>query len=389
MADGGDALTVRMVERIADIPATAWDACAGAANPFVSHAFLATLEASRSVAAKTGWAPRHLAAEDAENRIVGVVPLYLKSHSYGEYVFDHGWADAYERAGGRYYPKLQVAVPFTPVPGPRVLVRPGADATVIRQALIESMAEITERLGVSSLHVTFCTADEAAAFGAADWLIRHGRQFHWSNDGYKTFDDFLAALSHSRRKSIRKERREVAAQGIEIDALTGSAIEPRHWDTFFEFYIATSDRKWGSPYLNRDFFHRLGAAMADKALLILPRKGKDYIAGALNLIGADTLYGRNWGSHGEFPFLHFEACYYQAIEFAISRGLKRVEAGAQGEHKIQRGYLPVPTFSAHWIPDAGFRKAVASFLARERQMVEHEITMLASDSPFKKNNGCG
>ncbi|HEX9461724.1 MAG TPA: GNAT family N-acetyltransferase [Alphaproteobacteria bacterium] len=389
MPDGGDALTVRMAERIAEIPAAAWNACADPANPFVSYAFLEVLEASRSVAAKAGWAPRHIVAEDAQGRVVGVVPLYLKSHSYGEYVFDHGWADAYERAGGRYYPKLQAAVPFTPVPGPRLLVRPGGDAAAIRQALIESLAEITERLGVSSLHVTFCTADEAAAFKAAGWLIRNGRQFHWNNNGYKSFDDFLAALSHSRRKSIRRERRQVAEQGIEIDALTGSAIEPRHWDAFFEFYIATSDRKWGSPYLNRDFFHRLGAAMADRVLLVLPRQGKSYIAGALNLIGADTLYGRNWGSHGEFPFLHFEACYYQAIDFAIRHGLQRVEAGAQGEHKIQRGYLPVPTFSAHWIPDSGFRKAVASFLVRETEMIEHEVAALAGHSPFKTTEGCG
>jgi len=389
MPDGGDAITVRVIERIADIPADAWDACAGTANPFVSHAFLEALEASRSAAPKAGWAPRHVIAEDAQGRVVGVVPMYLKSHSYGEYVFDHGWADAYQRAGGRYYPKLQVAVPFTPVPGPRLLVRPGADAPGIRSALIEALGAIADRLGVSSLHVTFCLPDEAAAFDDAGWLIRRGRQFHWSNQGYKTFDDFLGALSHGRRKSIRKERREVAAQGIAIDALTGSAIEPRHWDTFFEFYIATSDRKWGSPYLTRDFFHRLGAAMADKVLLILPRQGDRYIAGALNLIGADTLYGRNWGSHGEFPFLHFEACYYQAIEFAIARGLKTVEAGAQGEHKIQRGYLPVPTYSAHWIGDTNFRKAVASFLARETQMVEHEIEQLAEYTPFKETDNCG
>lgn len=386
MPDGGDAITVRMVERIADIPAAAWDACAGPDNPFVSHAFLEVLEASRSAVAKTGWAPRHIVAEDAKERIVGAVPMYLKSHSYGEYVFDHAWADAYRRAGGRYYPKLQVSVPFTPVPGPRLLVRPGDDAEAIRGALIEALAAIADRLGVSSLHTTFCTADEAAAFEEAGWLIRRGRQFHWQNAGYKTFDDFLAALSHSRRKSIRKERREVAAQGIEIDALTGAEIEPRHWDAFFEFYIATSDRKWGSPYLTRDFFHRLGAAMADRVLLVLPRQGSDYVAGALNLIGRDTLYGRNWGSHGEFPFLHFEACYYQAIEFAIARGLKRVEAGAQGEHKIQRGYLPVSTYSAHWIADTNFRKAVASFLARETEMVEYEIEALGEQSPFKETN---
>jgi predicted N-acyltransferase len=386
MPDSGEAITVRIVERIADVPAVAWDACAGFDNPFLTHAFLEALEASRSAVAETGWAPRHVVAEDAQGRVVGVAPMYLKSHSYGEYVFDHGWADAYRRAGGRYYPKLQVAVPFTPVPGPRLLVRPGSDAAAIRAGLVEALAAIADRLGVSSLHVTFCLAEEAQAFERAGWLIRQGRQFHWHNAGYKTFDDFLAALSHSRRKSIRKERREVAAQGLEIDALTGPAIKRRHWDAFFEFYIATSDRKWGNPYLTRDFFHRLGA-MADRVLLVLPRRGRDYVAGALNLIGRDTLYGRNWGSHGDFPFLHFEACYYQAIEFAIARGLQRVEAGAQGEHKIQRGYLPVPTYSAHWIADANFRKAVAAFLARETEMVEDEIEELGEHSPFKQTDG--
>ncbi len=387
MPDGGESIAVRLVERITDIPAAAWDACAGTANPFLSYAFLEALEASRSAVPKTGWAPRHLVAEDAEGRVIGVVPMYLKSHSFGEYVFDHGWADAYRRAGGSYYPKLQVAVPFTPVPGPRLLVRPGDDAPAIQATLVRALAEIADRLGVSSLHATFCTADEADLFAEAGWLIRQGRQFHWNNAGYRSFDDFLAALSHSRRKSIRRERREVAAQGIEIDAITGTDIEARHWDAFFEFYIATSDRKWGSPYLTRDFFHRLGTAMADRVLLVLPRRGSTYVAGALNLIGGDTLYGRNWGSHGEFPFLHFEACYYQAIEFAIARGLARVEAGAQGEHKIQRGYLPVPTFSAHWIADPGFRKAVAEFLVRETEMVEMEMAALAEHSPFKNERG--
>ncbi len=387
MPDGGESIAVRLVERITDIPAAAWDACAGTANPFLSYAFLEALEASRSAVPKTGWAPRHLVAEDAEGRVIGVVPMYLKSHSFGEYVFDHGWADAYRRAGGSYYPKLQVAVPFTPVPGPRLLVRPGDDAPAIQATLVRALAEIADRLGVSSLHATFCTADEADLFAEAGWLIRQGRQFHWNNAGYRSFDDFLAALSHSRRKSIRRERREVAAQGIEIDAITGADIEARHWDAFFEFYIATSDRKWGSPYLTRDFFHRLGTAMADRVLLVLPRRGSTYVAGALNLIGGDTLYGRNWGSHGEFPFLHFEASYYQAIEFAIARGLARVEAGAQGEHKIQRGYLPVPTFSAHWIADSGFRKAVAEFLVRETEMVEMEMAALAEHSPFKNERG--
>jgi uncharacterized protein len=384
MPDSGEAITVRLVERIAEVSASAWDACAGTDNPFLTHAFLDALEASRSAVPEAGWAPRHVIAEDARGEIIAVVPMYLKSHSYGEYVFDHSWADAYRRAGGRYYPKLQVAVPFTPVPGRRLLVRPEAKAATTRAALIQGLEQIAERTGVSSLHVTFCTAEEAAAFEGQGWLIRHGTQFHWENAGYKTFDDFLAAFGHSRRKSIRKERREVAAQGLTLEILNGAAIEPRHWDAFFKFYMQTSDRKWGSPYLTRDFFHRLGAAMADRVALVLARKDDAYVAGALNLIGADALYGRNWGSRGDYPFLHFETCYYQAIDFAIARGLQRVEAGAQGEHKIQRGYLPVPTYSAHWIADPAFRKAIADFLVRETSYVEAEISELAAHSPFKK-----
>lgn len=383
MPDGSDAITVRMVERIVDVPAPAWDACAGADNPFVSHAFLEILEASRSVDPRTGWAPRHVLAEDARGQLIGAVPLYLKSHSYGEYVFDHGWADAYQRAGGRYYPKLQAAVPFTPVPGPRLLAKAGTDIASTRAALIEALAQIAERTEVSSLHVTFCTADEADAFAAAGWLIRRGMQYHWSNPGYGSFEDFLGALSHSRRKTIRRERREVAAQGIALEALNGAELRPEHWDAFFELYIATSDRKWGSPYLTRDFFHRLGAQLADRVVLVLARHEGHYVGGALNLVGRDTLYGRNWGGRGDFPFLHFEACYYQAIDYAIRHGLRRVEAGAQGDHKLPRGYLPVPTFSAHWIADRGFRRAVADFLTRESAVISREMEALREYTPFK------
>jgi uncharacterized protein len=387
MPDGGESITIRLVEHISDVPAADWDACAGTANPFLSYAFLSTLEASRSSIAETGWAPRHVIAEDSAGRVIGVVPMYLKSHSYGEYVFDHGWADAYRRAGGSYYPKFQVAVPFTPVPGPRLLVRQDyGDAVAVQRALIDSLAEISERSSVSSLHCTFCTAEEAAAFEKAGWLIRHGVQYHWSNNGYKTFDDFLAAMSHSRRKSIRRERRDVAAQGLVVEVLTGDALELRHWDKFYEFYMATGDRKWGRPYLTRDFFRRLNG-MANRVALVMASKDGEYVAGALNLIGEDTLYGRNWGSYGEYPFLHFEACYYKAIEFAIQRGLAKVEAGAQGEHKIQRGYLPVTTYSAHWIGDPGFRKAVADFCKRERTMMKHEANELATLSPFKETPG--
>ena len=384
MADGGDALTVRMIERIAELPAAQWDACAGSGNPFVSHAFLAALEASDSATAKTGWAPHHLVAENAAGRVVGVVPTYLKSHSYGEYVFDHGWADAYGRAGGRYYPKLQVAVPFTPVPGQRLLCRPDGDAGATRAALIEALHTIAERAGLSSAHATFCTEEEAEAFAEAGWLIRRGFQYHWRNDGYKSFDDFLARLNHSKRKTIKRERREVVAQGLSVEMLTGAALQPDHWDAFFELYIATSDRKWGSPYLTREFFQQLGTAMPERVALVLARHGERPVGGALNLIGDDALYGRNWGGRGDYPFLHFEACYYQAIEFAIGRGLARVEAGAQGDHKLPRGYLPVPTYSAHWIRDRGFRKAVADFLRREGEMVAHEIASLGDYSPFKQ-----
>jgi predicted N-acyltransferase len=385
MPDGSETITVRMVERIAEIPAAAWDACAGGDNPFVSHAFLDILETSRSVDPRTGWAPRHVVAEDAQGRLVGAVPLYLKSHSYGEYVFDHAWADAYQRAGGRYYPKLQAAVPFTPVPGPRLLTRPGEGAAGTRAALVEALAQIAERMGVSSLHVTFCAEEEARAFAAAGWLIRRGMQYHWHNSGYRSFDDFLAALNHSRRKTIRRERREVAAQGIAMEALNGPVLRPEHWDAFFELYIATSGRKWGSPYLTRDFFHRLGAQLGHRVVLVLARHGERYVAGALNLVGRDTIYGRNWGGRGDYPFLHFEACYYQAIDYAIRHGLRHVEAGAQGDHKLPRGYLPVPTFSAHWIRDPGFRRAVADFLKRETIAIDQEITALHDYAPFKKD----
>jgi predicted N-acyltransferase len=384
MPDGGDAITVRLIERVAEIPAAAWDACAGTVNPFVSHAFLDILEESRSVGGNTGWTPRHLIAEDETGQVIGAVPLYLKSHSQGEYVFDHGWADAYRRAGGHYYPKFQVSIPFTPVPGPRLLIRGDQDVPAVRAALIDALASITDKSGVSSMHVTFCTPEEAASFEAGGWLIRHGVQYHWENNNYKTFDDFLGSLSHSRRKAIRKERREVTAQGLCVDVMSGATLTQAHCDKFFDFYIDTSDRKWGRPYLTRDFFRRLAEVMPDKVALMLARHGDRYVAGALNLIGADTIYGRNWGSDGQFPFLHFETCYYKAIEIAIERGLQRVEAGAQGEHKIQRGYLPVTTYSAHWIADPGFRKAVAEFLKRETAMMDQEIEELAAHSPFKE-----
>ncbi len=374
---------MRIVERIGAVAAAEWDACAGADNPFISHAFLLALEESGSVSAETGWMPQHLVIED-EGRVLACAPMYLKGHSHGEYVFDHGWADAYERAGGRYYPKLQAAVPFTPVTGPRLLTRPGPRAEELGTALIAGMVEAARKYGVSSLHVTFPTAEEAARMEAAGLLLRLGQQFHWENRGYEDFEEFLAALASRKRKDIRKERARVAEAGVRVEALTGDAIRPRHWDAFYRFYIDTYDRKWGFPYLTREFFDRLSATMADRVLLVMAEQDGAYIAGALNLVGSDAVYGRNWGAVREVKYLHFEACYYQAIDFAIARGLARVEAGTQGPQKIQRGYLPMATYSAHWIRDPALASAVADFCDRERQAVEYEMRALARHSPYRQ-----
>jgi predicted N-acyltransferase len=381
-------MQIRTIETIAAVPAAAWDACAGTDNPFVSHAFLKALEESRSVGARTGWLPRHVLVEDGGGALLAAAPMYVKSHSQGEYVFDHGWAQAYERAGGRYYPKLQVAVPFTPVPGPRLLVRPGPLADEARGALLHGLVEIARRLNVSSLHITFPHAEEAQRLAAAGFMLRLGCQYHWTNRGYRTFEDFLADLSSRKRKAIRKERREALAGGITIRALGGDEIRPRHWDAFFAFYMDTGGRKWGRPYLTRAFFECLGASLADRTVLVLAEQDGSPVAGALNLRGTDALYGRNWGCLGDFRFLHFEACYYQAIEYAIAHGLQRVEAGAQGEHKIQRGYLPTPTWSAHWLRDPGFAAAVEDFLGRERAAVEAEMQGLMEYSPFRQGGEC-
>ena len=383
MNDTDGMITVKVHTSIAEIPAAAWDACAGQQNPSVSHAFLNALEESGSTTPRTGWTPQHLALAGRGSSTVGVVPLYAKTHSYGEYIFDYGWADAFERAGGRYYPKLLSAAPFTPVPGPRLMVHAGAPPET-RTHLIAAMIELAKRRRISSLHVNFPESTDLEALTEAGFLQRLGQQFHWTNDGFRDFDDFLAALNSRKRKAIKKERREALAPGLEIDVLTGADLKPRHWDAFYEFYLATSDRKWGSAYLNRRFFALIGERMPEKIVLIMARHGADYVAGAFNLLGTETIYGRNWGSYGDYKFLHFECCYYQAIEFAIAHGLKRVEAGAQGPHKLQRGYLPVPTYSVHWIPDSGFRRAVAQFLAREREMVAQKIEHLADHySPFR------
>jgi predicted N-acyltransferase len=377
--------SVRIVDDITTLSPEDWDACAGEENPFLSHAFLSALEESRSVTARTGWLPQHVVYDDADGRPIGVVPLYLKGHSYGEYVFDWGWADAFERAGGTYYPKLLSAVPFTPVTGPRMLIRPGHDATHVAEILAGGMIGLTRENRISSLHVNFPTEAQWDLFGEMGFLKRRALQYHWRNDGYESFDDFLGALSSRKRKSIRKERREAAEHGVEIRMLTGDAIESRHWDAFHTFYMDTSDRKWGSAYLNRDFFTLLGERLADRVLLVIAEVDGTPVAGALNLIGTDTLYGRNWGCIADFKFLHFECCYYRAIDFAIERGLARVEAGAQGQHKIQRGYLPTYTYSNHYIPNAGFRDAVAEFLGRESRQMALEKAHLEEASPFRRD----
>jgi predicted N-acyltransferase len=382
MPDGTAALTLTLHKHIAEIPAAAWDACAGRDNPFVSHAFLSAIEDSGSANARTGWLPQHAVLRDGCGAVVAAAPMYAKSHSYGEYVFDHGWAQAFERAGGRYYPKLQVAVPFSPVPGPRLLLRPGTG--IPPAALADALARACGDLDVSSVHVTFCGETEWSALGEAGWLRRLGMQFHWENAGYATFDDFLAALSSRKRKTLRRERRDANSAGLEIVALRGPEIGKRDWAAFYQFYTSTVDRKWGSAYLTPKFFPLLSERLGDAVVLMLARERGTPVAGALNLMGTDALYGRNWGCVRDYPFLHFELCFYRAIDFAIAHGLRRVEAGAQGEHKIQRGYLPVPTYSAHWIAHPGLRRAVADFLEHERPARLAEMAELATASPFRR-----
>lgn len=374
-------VSLRIESSVGAIAKADWDACAGNANPFVSHDFLAILEESGSVGPGTGWTPTPIIVEGADGRPAAIAPAYAKGHSQGEYVFDHAWADAWQRAGGDYYPKLQIAVPFSPVPGPRLLLR-DADAA---PALIAGIEAIVDGNGLSSAHATFVESAQLDAFRAAGWLIRQDSQFHWTNDGYGAFEDFLAVLSSRHRKDIRKERAR-AQQGLEIVWLSGNDLTKAHWDAFWTFYQDTGSRKWGQPYLTRAFFSLLGERMGDKVLLMLALRDGRPIAGALNLVGADTLYGRYWGCSEEVPFLHFELCYYQAIDAAIARGLARVEAGAQGSHKLTRGYRPAPTWSAHYIAEPGFRRAVADFLAHETAQVEHDRDWLAARAPFRRGD---
>ena len=388
MPDGSETQVIKVIGAIDEIKAADWDACAGGDDPFVSHAFLDALEHSGSVGAEAGWLPQHLVLEDENSVALAVVPLYLKNNSYGEYVFDWGWADAYHRAGGQYYPKLQAAVPFSPVTGRRLLVRPDLSPEkqrALQMALLSGLVQLAERLKVSSFHMTFASQAEWQLCGEMGMLQRTDRQFHWLNDDFDCFDDFLAALSSRKRKDIRKERRAVDAGDTVIHSLSGDQIEPRHWDAFYSFYRDTSDRKWGQAYLNRGFFTRLAETMADNVLLVMAEQDGRFVGGALNMIGGDTLYGRYWGCLENFKFLHFEVCYYRAIEYAIEKKLKRVEAGAQGEHKLKRGYLPHPTYSAHWIADPGFRDAVARFLVAETAAVHDDIDALSDHSPFKSS----
>jgi len=406
-------ITLEAVPTASDIPAAEWDACANRKadpdslenldtlaspgtsgdscrdsrvdyNPFVSHAFFSAAEASGSACARTGWGPRHLVAR-LEGKIAGIVPCYLKSHSQGEYVFDRGWADAYERAGGRYYPKLQASVPFTPATGPRLLIRRDVDRDRIGTALASGLMALCNATNASSVHVTFAREAEAKFLGSQGFLLRNDQQFHWRNDGYKSFEDFLVSLNSRHRKAIRRERREAVAAGITIHRLTGADITEEAWDAFFAFYMETGSRKWGRPYLTRKFFSLIGESMNRDVMLVMARRNGRWIAGAINFIGSDTLFGRNWGAIEHHPFLHFEVCYYQAIDFAIERGLKTVEAGAQGEHKLARGYLPQTTYSAHYIADPDLRRAIADYLKRERAYVAEVGRELTEAGPFRKS----
>ena len=407
-------ITLESLPSVSEIPAADWDACANPSpertglngldtlaapnakegscagstfryNPFVSHAFFSALEASGSACARTGWGPRHLVAR-LDGAIAGIVPCYLKSHSQGEYVFDRGWADAYERAGGRYYPKLQASVPFTPAAGPRLLIRDGLDQDRVGTALAGGLMALCGATKASSVHVTFAREAEWMFLGEHGFLQRNDQQFHWHNQGYGCFDDFLGSLNSRHRKAIKRERRDALANGITIHALNGSDITEDAWDAFFDFYMDTGSRKWGRPYLNRSFFSLVGETMAKDVLLVMARRQGRWIAGAINFIGSDTLFGRNWGAIEHHPFLHFEVCYYQAIDFAIQRGLKIVEAGAQGEHKIARGYLPQTTYSAHYIADPGLRRAIDEYLRRERAYVAEAARELTEAAPFRKTS---
>ena len=405
-AGGGD-LTVRVATSLKAVPAGAWNACANphaladaisapAArpgdpaldrdNPFVSHEFLMALEESHCTGGRTGWSPAYLLVEDDAGQLLAAAPSFLKSHSQGEYVFDHSWADAYERAGGRYYPKLQVAAPFTPATGPRLLVADSPRAEEARAALIDGLEALRGQTQSSSVHVTFAQEPDIAALKQAGYIERNDLQFHWQNEGFGSYDDFLATLASRKRKALKRERREALANDITIEVLSGNGLTEAVWDDFFSFYEDTGSRKWGRPYLNRAFFSAVGAAMGERIVLVMAKRAGRHIAGAINFRGANTLYGCNWGCIEDHPFLHFEVCYHQAIDYAIAHGLARVEAGAQGEHKLARGYRPVITRSLHHIADPGLRRPVAAYLAQEREQIAAAREALAAESPFRKTD---
>jgi len=377
-------ISIEIYDRIADISSIDWNACAGLDNPFVQHAFLNALEISGSVTPETGWLAQHVLVKDEEGNPTACAPLYLKNHSYGEYIFDWGWADAFQRAGGAYYPKLQAAIPFTPATGPRLLVKQGASDEYFG-ILVSAMLKIAKQHGVSSLHLTFLTKEEWKRLGNLSFMQRTSSQFHWENKNYRDFDDFLDSLISRKRKSIKKERRRVYEEGIELFCLTGNELSEEKWDIFYGYYTDTIDRKWGRSYLTRDFFSILGETMSNLAMLVLAEHNNTPVAGALNFLGSETIFGRNWGCSQDFKFLHFEACYYQAIEYAISNKLKWVEAGAQGPHKIQRGYLPREVYSAHWIKNDSLSAAIEGFLERERKEVDYQISELMRYSPFRSD----
>jgi predicted N-acyltransferase len=392
----GREVTIRTLTAAAEIDAADWDrlanppvredaAAAFDYNPFLTHAFFDACEKSGSACPETGWLAQHLLLVDADGRALGLLPCYLKNHSQGEYVFDHGWADAFERAGGQYYPKLQASIPFTPATGRRLLVGNGEDAEQRRLMLGAGLQEVCRRHGTSSAHTTFLPKDEWEGLGSQGYLQRNDQQFHWKNNGYKSFDEFLNELSSAKRKVIRKERRRALEDnGVTIEWLTGAQLTEEIWNDFYQFYIDTGSRKWGQPYLTRDFYTRIGKSMADDILLIMAKREGRYVAGAINFVGSHTLFGRHWGCVEDHPFLHFEVCYYQAIDYAIANGLARVEAGAQGEHKLARGYMPQITYSAHYIPHPGFRDAVEDYLEHERAAVERESRLIAEHGPFRK-----
>ncbi len=377
-----DAPLIRTLQSISDVSEADWNACLASDHPFVTYQFLKALEDSGSVSANSGWMPYHLALE-LGGEIKGVAPMYVKGHSQGEYVFDHSWAHAYERAGGKYYPKLQLSVPFSPVTGPRLLVPEGPERETYQRMLLQGGKQVATELNLSSVHATFLEPAERALMEADGLLIRTGEQFHWVNENYGDFDDFLAQLSSRKRKAIRKERKGATETGLTFEEVTGDAITEEHWDAFFRFYIDTGSRKWGTPYLNREFFSLLGVAMPEAVVLFMVKREEGYIAGALNLKSSDCLYGRYWGCIEDHRFLHFETCYYRAIDYAIRHGIRRVEAGAQGPHKLARGYLPTETYSAHWLRDPGFHDAVAEYLEAETRQVSAEIKYLAGHSPFR------